>query len=231
MLIIGFAAALASPARAATASGSEAAPAKPASAAELAAEVGGKTVVRVAHVPASSLPPARRKALMRPGMVDVLGNYTIYEFNIYPVNGTHKCLDASTSSPYKGMQGDPVQLYSCFNDHINHANQWWNPINTSGNYVELQSWAYPDLCLTGQPGYFAALAECNDYSPSMYWDWYHFRGAVGASGSGNYGELASYQAGYSLAAYDTGSYNPGQNGDPVLAATTYNGVGYEEWTY
>jgi hypothetical protein len=160
-------------------------------------------------------------------MVKPLGSYTIYEFSIYPVNGMHKCLDASTSSPYKGVAGDPAQLYSCFNDYINNANQWWNPINTTGDYVELQSWAFPDLRLAAVSTYQAELAECGDNSPSMFWDWYHFRGAVGTAGSGDYGELSSYQTDYSLAAYDTGTNNPAQNGDPVLALTTYSGLGYE----
>jgi hypothetical protein len=235
ILLIGFFAALASSAQGATATAGATASAKPASTATHSLTRGnpGTIVVTVAHVPASSLTAAQRKRLQRPGMTATLGVYTIYEFSIYPVNGTHKCLDASTSSPYENEPGDPLQLYSCYNDYKNHANQWWNPINTDGDYVELENWEYQGLCLEGiSYSTVAELSYC--YSGDYYelWDWYYFRKTVGNSGSGNYAQLVwGENTSYSLAAYDNDGYSPGQNSDPVTVYPTHSGVGYEEFTY
>jgi hypothetical protein len=237
ILLVGLSAALAPTAQAATGSSGAPAQTKPA----LAPTHGdpGKAVLRVAHVPASSIPAARRKQLIGPDAVGHLGSYTIYEFQIYPVNGTHKCLDASTSSSYAGQPGDPIQLYSCFNNYTNDANQWWNPINTTGDYVELENWRYPALCLdaigtvsSNAPDGQAELVYCNASDSSQLWDWYDFRRTIGNSGSGNFSELYyGGNSGYSLAAYDSGADNPGANGDPVTLWYTYSGVGYEEFTY
>ena len=242
ILLVALSAALAPTAQAATGGGASASASASASAKPALAPTQsdlGKAVLRVAHVPASSIPAARRKQLIRPDAVAHLGDYTIYEFQIYPINGTHKCLDASTSSSYAGQPGDPIQLYSCFNNYTNDANQWWNPINTDGDYVELENWRYPALCLQGigplsnnAPDGQAELGYCDATNSSQLWDWYSFRRTIGNSGSGNFAELYyGGSNGYSLAAYDGGSENPGANGDPVTIWPTYSGVGYEEFTY
>jgi hypothetical protein len=171
---------------------------------------------------------AKTVSLTRPMEVGNPGNgYTIYEIMIDPVNGTHKCLDASTSSSIAGEPGDPMQLYSCLNNFSSNPNQWWNPIDTDGDYVELSNWEWPGLCLTIGPS-AAELQFCSNGTTAQKWNWLHFRSTVGKSGSGVYAAFQSdfdLDSGFQcLAGENNSSHNPGQNGDPLIEANCSNNL-------
>ncbi len=157
-----------------------------------------------------------------PADVGVVNGAHIFEIEVYPVAGTHKCIDASTSDSLAGQPGDPVTVYSCFNNYNSNPNQWWHPIDTdvpAAGLVQLANWEWPGLCLDMTNGDSADLTFCSNVI-SQDFDWASFSASVGSSGSGAYGRLID-DDGFPgpgtlcLEAVNSGSLNPGLNGDPL----------------
>jgi Ricin-type beta-trefoil lectin domain len=103
-----------------------------------AAPAGGATVARglsvhSKSVPLASLPAPTREALSAGGQA-APASVALFEL-VNDANG--KCLDAATQNLYSN--GDTVQMWNCFNDPANHANQWWFTLQTDDGYTEIMN--------------------------------------------------------------------------------------------
>jgi hypothetical protein len=131
-----------------------------------------------------------------------------------------KCTDANNAGSTAGQNGDKVQLWGCFNDSVNHANQWWFamvlPPSGGTVWTEIVNWQYGSKCLDARNnGGFVDGAPVQLYTclnnattnPNQYWDY----GPVGG-----YTQLTSLWGNQSkvLDVNDAGS-TAGQDGDKI----------------
>lgn len=199
---------------------------------KVSAKSGTGLELRAVRVPVNSIPAAQRKGLVRSGLAESASDITVYEL-LNDASG--KCLDASTSSSKAGENGDPVQLYSCFNNDVSDANQWWLPEQVSGVWGVLVNYEY-GLCLNATDaggltnGSKVQLWNCGVDTANEYWDWSDFYDYV----SEGYAYPLFLDVGtYDLNAEQDSHGSPSDNGDPIQVweYLTGSNTSNEYWVY
>lgn len=167
-------------------------------------------------VPLSSIPTAARAAVAstrRGPAARPNSSITIVEL----INVQYgMCVDANNYGPGAGLDGDSVQLYGCFYDPDNHANQWWIPVDTTQGYTELVSLQYGSKCLDADnsrgfiDGAKLQLWDCFDDSVNHANQWWNY-GPPNAVGP------LQLLWGGGTKVLDANNYGPtaGQNGDKI----------------
>lgn len=101
-------------------------------------------------VPLSSISPALRQqaaaAHLSLGAKAAPAGY-VYIVQMRSQMYSSSCVDANNYGPSAGNDRDIVQLWHCYNDSVNHPNQWWIPVQSLSGYTELANYQYQGECL------------------------------------------------------------------------------------